>query len=388
MMRYTSIRKILFLCLGVCLLQILELRALSQNEKPFFEQGYLETGLAEPLFIPSVARSDAGTLFCTFSGDLKTIWVTWSADAGKTWAKPVKAMERPGKGYTESTKDRPDGDLVDSNILVIGKRVKVFATYVPAPSPPYGRSDTWVATSEDSGRTWSRPSILPPLRKYSSGKIHTPFWLDDKTVAMGVDWDVPAEQGRAASSEPEMHANAGLLVSTDGGETWTLRGAVDVDIKACGAGEPGVVKLKNGDLFMVVRTYDAYPYETRSHDGGLTWDKPKASQFLAHNSPTDLLRLKDGGILRLWDNHYRERFPLVASISKDECQTWSQPVTITTPQIDAIGKRSFGQASYASAVQADDGTIVVVWWETTEWNTPHAKSKIGLARFNRAWVEK
>jgi lysophospholipase L1-like esterase len=84
----------------------------------------------------------------------------------------------------------------------------------------------------------------------------------------------------------------------------------------------------------------------------------------------------------VWDNSPTNRFPLVASLSTDECETWSPPRTITEPEVDEKGELSYRTACYPSIAQADDGTAVVVWWETSA-----AGSNVGLARFNRAWVE-
>jgi hypothetical protein len=149
-----------------------------------------------------------------------------------------------------------------------------------------------------------------------------------------------------------------------------------------GADEPALVELRNGDLFVIVRTGGPRPYEVLSHDGGLTWEKPCPGRFEGHNSPSALLRLRDGAILRLWDNSARNRYPLVASISTDECKSWSQPLTLTEPNKGGSSKLSFKTACYPSAAQADDGMILVVWWETGTFG-----ARLGYARFERSWLE-
>lgn len=340
---------------------------------PLFEKVDLDTGFPNKSYLPNLARSDDGTLFCAFV-NLKAVWICRSRDAGKTWTKPVKVMECPRPGY-----------IADPNILVIGKRITVFATFVPDPTPPFTKSETLASTSKDGGTTWSAAAPIPMHRKYTSGKVHVPIWVDKKTIAMGYSWDVPAEEGNPSGKEATMHGRSGVLLSRDGGKTWTPGGDISIppSISVMGADEPAIVKLKNGDLFAVVRTSTPYAYETRSRDGGLTWEEPKPSQFYGHNTPACLLRLKDGSILRVWDNTPTpHRYPLVASISADECRTWSPPRTLAEPATNAKGHPSFNSACYPSAVQADDGTIVLTWWETSE-----AGSNIRIARFNRAWVE-
>lgn len=339
--------------------------------KAWFEARSLDTGFPNQSALPNVARSQDGTIFCAFAVNIQSIYLTSTRDAGSTWSKPAKVMECPRAGY-----------IADPNLLVVGHRVTVFATFVPAPSPPFAHSETLAATSEDGGRTWTKPTLLPISHKYVCGKTHVPVWLDERTVAMGYSYDLPAEEGRPGSTEGEMDLRAGVLLSHDAGTTWTPGGDVHVNVFPIGADEPALVQLRNGDLFMVVRTASPRPYETRSRDGGRTWEEPKPSRFYGRNSPTALLRLKDGSILRVWDNSPTNRFPLVASISTDECRTWSPPRTITEPKVDDNGQLSFVTACYPSIAQADDGTIVVVWWETSGGG-----SNIGLARFKRSWVE-
>ncbi|MBI3922187.1 MAG: exo-alpha-sialidase, partial [Armatimonadetes bacterium] len=309
--------------------------------------------------------------FCAFVVELKSIRIAGTKDAGKTWSKPVEVMKCPRDGY-----------IADPNVLSAGKRLTVYATFVPAPWPPFSKSETYASTSEDGGATWSSATRITMPHKYTSGKVHVPLRLKDGTLVMGYSWDIPAEEGHAAGEEGTMNARAGVLLSHDEGKTWAPGGDVHVAESPMGADEPALVQLKNGDLFMIARTSTSRPYETRSHDGGLTWEDPKPSRFQGFNSPSCLLRLKDKSVLRVWDNSASNRFPLVASLSTDECKTWSPPRTLTEPTADAKGELSFRTACYPSAAQAKDGTIVVVWWETSA-----AGSNIGLARFNRAWVE-
>lgn len=344
---------------------------MSSPDKSFFELSHLDTGFAHQSYLPNLAQTQDGVIFCAFVVELKTIWITGTKDSGATWSKPVEVMKCPGDGY-----------IADPNILVAGTQVTVYATFVPAPWPPFVRSETHASTSEDGGITWSAAVQIPMPHKYISGKVHVPLRLKDSVLVMGYSWDIPAEEGRPAGAEGTMDARAGVLLSHDDGRTWAPGGDVHVAESVMGADEPALVQLKNGDLFMIARTSTARPYETRSHDGGLKWEDPIPSQFQGYNSPSCLLRLKDGAILRVWDNSPTNRYPLVASISADECNTWSPPRTITEPEVDDKGELLYHTASYPSAAQSKDGTIVLAWWETSD-----AGSNIGLARLDRAWVE-
>lgn len=338
-----------------------------------FEKGHLAVGGQTKAWLPNLAVLDDGAILCAYvsarARPLDCIQAVRTDDAGKSWSQPVNVMPAPANGY-----------IADPNVLVVGKRATVFATFVPDTQPPLSRSETWASSSEDGGRTWAAHVRLPPAHKYTSGKVHVPLTLSDGTIVMGYSWDVPAEQGRPTGAEQRMIARAGVLRSKDGGATWTPGGDVAVN-EPMGADEPALVVLGNGDLFAVVRTGGPRPYEVRSSDGGQTWSEPKPSRFAGHNSPAALLRLRDGAILRVWDHSDRNRFPLVAAWSADECKTWSAPQTITEPAVDPLGKRSFQTAAYPSIAQARDGTILVAWWETGAFG-----SRIGYARFSPDWL--
>lgn len=344
-------------------------------QEPFLDIAQLDTGLAGNVEIPTLGTSDGETIYCVYSNNTNSIWIQSTSDAGRTWSEPVRVMGLPSPRY-----------ITDANILVDGSRITVFATHVldlPDAKGKFARSVFQVSVSEDGGQTWSPPKPMPIDRNYVVGCIHAPVWLASDTVAMGYSWDVPAEEGKAASSEGGMYLKSGVLISRDRGRTWTPSADVELDKHPIGADEPAVVRLSSGNLFMVVRTSHPRPYEAYSHDGGQTWDPPQPSRFHGYNSPTALLRLHDGTIVRAWDNSPTDRFPLVVSLSTDDCRTWTPPRTVTEPTVLEDGTLSFQRACYPSLAQAADGTILMAWWQ----RTTDGVNSVWIARLNRAWVE-
>ena len=66
--------------------------------------------------------------------------------------------------------------------------------------------------------------------------------------------------------------------------------------------------------------------ETWSHDGGRSWELPQPGKLHEFNTPTGLWRMKNGWVVRLWNNSKNaRRMPLAVAISKDNCRTWSEP---------------------------------------------------------------
>lgn len=342
-------------------------------DRPGIEIGHVPVGGMTKAWLPNLAKLADGSILCVYTyGDaprLSSIQVVRTVDAGKTWSKPLTVMEIG-----------PPGLLADPNILVVGDRITVFATHLPDAKPPFAYGEYWASTSNDLGNTWNSPTHVPRFHTYMTGKVHVPIKLRDGTILMGYSWDTNAERGSPSHNEPEMVIKAGVLRSSNGGRTW--KPGADVYVNGpMGADEPAIVELKDGSVFMIVRSGGPRPFEVISRDGGKTWSKPRESEFEGHNTPSALLRLKDGAILRVWDLSTKNRYPLVAAVSTDECQTWSQPQIITEPKVGKGGKPAFRTACYPSAAQAEDGTILVVWWETGDFG-----SRLGYARFGRAWL--
>jgi len=98
--------------------------------------------------------------------------------------------------------------------------------------------------------------------------------------------------------------------------------------------------------------------------------------LMAHNSPAALWKLDDSAdVLVTWDNSDRARTPLAVALSSDGGKSWTQPKVV----VDTGGPE---QASYPSAVQAKDGTLIVVWQQ----QLPKSGREIRIARFNRTWL--
>jgi hypothetical protein len=345
--------------------------------QPFIELSYPGFGLSREMAFPSTAyRAADDTILCAFavkgSGSWDSIYLVSTRDAGVTWSQAVKVMSCPAPGY-----------IADPSVLVSSTRVTVFATFVPKdPTGKFASSEFLQSSSADGIAGWSRSVRLAVGHRYVSGKVQTPIWLGPGTMLMGYSYDLPAERGKPAARESDMCASAGVLRSVDDGLNWTAAGDVVVSQSAEGADEPALVRLSGGRVFMIVRTSTQHPYETFSNDGGLSWEKPAASKFNGYNSPSALLRLNDGKILRVWDNSSAHRYPLAAAVSGDDARTWSQPRTILDRTGAAGGGFNFETACYPSMAQAAGGTVVLLFWETTK-----SGSRLGLARMSENWAE-
>jgi predicted neuraminidase len=344
--------------------------------QPFFETRIIfpaDGGRFRVNAYPTVAALPEGRLFLTWSAsDQKKprIVGAFSSDGGKTWSAPEDLIDTPNRGD------------YDPNIIVAKDEIQVYSTTTPEPQKVIDISETWKVSRQFNGSAWTKPERMPQHRKYLVGKIHVGLTLPDGTLVMPYSWDVPAEEGRPVSTEGTMKLKSGVLLSRDNGKTWTAGGDMFVepprtsDFGTGGVCEPSMVLLENGEIFALLRTSDVWHYESRSRDGGKTWDVPKPSPLQGHNTPAALCRLKGSrDVLVVWNNSPRHRSPLDVALSQDNGKTWSPPKTLASP----VGV----QASYPSAAQAADGTLVVVWQQDRE---DRKGRDLHIARFNRAWL--
>jgi predicted neuraminidase len=99
---------------------------------------------------------------------------------------------------------------------------------------------------------------------------------------------------------------------------------------------------------------------SESHDGGFTWSPGTESQFPNPNAATDIIRLRNGHLLLVYnDNENSTRMPLTAAISTDGDKTYRHKRNIVNKPGDS--------AAYPTAIQTSDGKIHVVY--TSEGRT-------------------
>ena len=323
---------------------------------------------------PVVARLASGQLLAVWSVTAKgdpdgRIVGTSSGDGGRSWSSPRTVL------------DIPQMLDADPNILVDGPRVFVYSTTVAMHRTRIDRSQLYAVHSDDNGSTWSDPEEIKLPFEYFVGKRHIGLKLLDGTLAMPFSWDLWAEKGTPARTEGEMDLASGILLSKDGMH-WTPFGQIHAwtekvtPYSTNGLCEPALVQLQSGELLMILRSGTYYHFESRSRDGGMTWDAPRQSSLMGHNTPTALWRLDQHPeeIIAIWDDSPVNRYPLSVAISADGGRTWSKPRDV------AISDGP--QVSYPGITQASDGTFVAVWQQQLQ----EGGRDIRWARFTRDWV--
>ncbi len=179
---------------------------------------------------------------------------------------------------------------------------------------------------------------------------------------------------------PPHGANAATCVySDDGGETWQqssakllVPGPPDTNGNIYGAVEPVVIELRDGRLWMLIRTEAGFLYESFSSDGA-DWTPAVPSHFHSSHSPASLLRLHDGRLVIFWNNCqvcprvgkdgvYAGRDALHGAISADEGKTWAgfREVYRDSTRNGSPPKDGDRGTAYPTATETTDGKILLV----------------------------
>lgn len=334
---------------------------------------------------PSVAKCADGSVVVVFSGDREAHICPWgkvqmvkSADGGETWSKPRTI----GKTKLD---DRDAGivALPDGRLFVTWFNSVAYRTYHdidnPTDCPPgcdkakwqefdrstsdaekreaFGNFGMW---SADNGETWTKPEKLASLRSQTP---HGPICLKNGALLQfGRRFDDNVKQ--MFTPKYWEHTTITVECSTDGGHRWETLcdGIVDStgenDRRNFWFHEPHVAELPNGELYALIRAdyaKDVLMRQTRSKDGGKTWDAitPTALSGL----PPHLLVLKDGRLLAVYGRRTKNRggFGEYASISTDGGRTWGKEMKLSGAANNDLG--------YPASVEIEDGTILTVYYQ-------------------------
>ncbi len=229
---------------------------------------------------------------------------------------------------------------------------------------PGAKLPTYVMRSLDDGETWQDVQ-----------KLH-----DDWTGA--VRDMIETRDGRVIFTAMKLRHDPGrhsvlTYSSTDAGASWAPSNLIDLG----GAGHHGGVtegtltELRDGRLWMLIRTNWGEFWSGYSHDGGRFWRILQPSGIPASSAPGQLKRLKSGRLLLAWNRPLPEgkeswpkrggdrlwsetpvsnhREELSIALSDDDGQTWSKPVV--------IARRAKASLAYPYIFEFEPGHI----WLTT-----------------------
>jgi hypothetical protein len=288
---------------------------------------------------PTIESAPNGRLWATWysggtgEGYLNYIMLFTSGDGGNTWSDVKLVIDPDGEGPLRATEPvvwlDPSGRLwLIWNQYPLG---------LPGPE-----SETWaiVTNNPDSENpTWSAPQLVGYPNMNCTCK---PTALSDGTwVWPGSSFYVPVK------SRP--------LLSKDQGANFMPGGELVIDDKYRDWQEYYVTELKDGRLWATIRTKYGMG-ESFSKDKGKTWTKIEPCCSITHVSARHFIgRLKSGKLLLVKhgkiDEKVKRRERLVAMVSDDEGQTWS----------DGLLLDERAGIATPDCTQSPDGTITLIY---------------------------
>lgn len=245
--------------------------------------------------------------------------VTRSLDQGKTWS-PLELFD---VGFPREGTTIGQGP---TELMTLGTRSTLFFSTHSKHWANDWRS--WFLTSDDSFKTWSKPSEVPGRLKERTfirnhivtrdGRIMVPF---QHYVGPDDERDKPPLE--RAFTNPRN----GVLISSDEGKTWREHGDIRLtpNDRYFGWAENNLAELENGHIVMIIRAdgLGGLLFRAESADGGRTWPSfASVSAVPNPGSKATLYPLGGNTVAMLHNPNSKHRSPLALWISFDGLKTW------------------------------------------------------------------
>lgn len=229
--------------------------------------------------------------------------------------------------------------------------------------------ETWVKTSEDNGKTWSKAYELVLGDRGGRGPVRNkPIILSNGTWIAG-------------ASNENGPWNAFFDVSHDDGKTWKATPYLTIDRKSfIGKGiiQPTLWEYPDGQVHALLRSSEGSVYRTDSKNDGKTWSPVYKTSLPNPNSAIDIIQLS-GDTLALACNtdakNWGSRGTLILAISFNNGKTWPKKMVIEP------GKEE-DEFSYPAVIGFGDTIAVTYTWQrrkiafwisTKEWILKNAE---------------
>jgi predicted neuraminidase len=226
---------------------------------------------------------------------------------------------------------------------------RVWLFFVVRPGATWSTSRIGAKISDDAGVTWSDTFMV----SFEEGTMvrSRPIVLSDGHYLLPIYHETGADTEMTASDTSSLFLRFDPVT-----REWSRSNHV---FSRMGNLQPAAVELQPDLLLAFCRRGgdyqpgdDGFVVRTESRDGGRTWSSGVETDFPNPNSSVELLRLRSGNLLFIYNHSMNQRTPLRAVLSTDGGQTWPHRLDL------ASGDGSF---SYPTAIQTRDGRIHVTF---------------------------
>lgn len=186
----------------------------------------------------------------------------------------------------------------------------------------FGATSIRVSTSKDDGVTWSAPATVAGADQHAARP--SVVRQGDRIV---VGW------WRYANEEWSVHA----AFSTDEGATWSVPALLDVG----GYAQPPTLRATASSIIATWLRFTEGSWQTTTSatvDGGVTWSAPRAvspSSLWATDEQLSASGDTASLIWRRYDRDYATYARVEVASSTDGGESWSEPIALSTPDVDA-----------------------------------------------------
>ncbi|NKX54766.1 sialidase family protein [Arthrobacter mobilis] len=271
-----------------------------------------------------------GRLGCVWFGGTQegvpdiSVWFSTLSPGSAAWSEPVRLSDDPARSEQNPILfNAPDG--------------RVWLLYTAQLAGNQDTAEVRRRISEDSGATWGPVETLFPANE--DGGI---FVRQPPVVLSSGRWIIPVFRCLTTPGEKWVGNNddSAIMVSDDAGTTWSQQvlpgstGCVHMDIQ----------ELEDGSLLALFRSRWADSiYESRSTDGGGTWNEPVPTELPNNNSSIQYIRLRDGRLALVYnhsraDAHTERRLSLYDEI--DDNGLAAEQAILSEPDPAARGGRT------------------------------------------------
>lgn len=178
-----------------------------------------------------------------------------------------------------------------------------------------------------------------------------------------------------------------MAITDDWGKTWHT----SAPLVGMGNIQPSIVKRRDGSLLTLMRDNGPAPKRLQtsvSRDRGETWSPVVDTDLPNPGSGAEIISLKNGHFVLVYNDTESGRHSLAAAISDDEGQTWKWKRHLESAAADT------GEFHYPSIIQARDGSLHATYSYFVNTN-PAEKNADGKykriksikhAHFNEEWI--